>query len=163
MTSIFQVISLSEATTIKRKDGTEAIKQTIVLRELGSKYADTYLASYIAAYPIHYTKGKLVVAALSFQVRDTYQDIYVQDISLISTMADSPAPIGAGAAAPMGASASAAAPLGASASAAAAMGASASAAAAAPMGASASATGAIPPLPTIPGLPGSINPPKAPF
>ena len=146
MTSIFQVISLSEATTIKRKDGTEAIKQTIVLRELGSKYADTYLASYIAAYPIHYTKGKLVVAALSFQVRDTYQDIYVQDISLISTMADSPAPmgatpIGAGAAAPMGASASAAAP----------------------MGASASATGAIPPLPTIPGLPGSITPSNAPF
>ena len=142
MTSIFQVISLSEATTIKRKDGTEAIKQTIVLRELGSKYADTYLASYIAAYPIHYTKGKLVVAALSFQVRDTYQDIYVQDISLISTMADSPAPIGA---APMGASASAAAaPIG-----------------AAPSGAS--ATGAIPPLPTIPGLPGSINPHQAPF
>ena len=105
MTSIFQVISLSEATTIKRKDGTEAIKQTIVLRELGSKYADTYLASYIAAYPIHYTKGKLVVAALSFQVRDTYQDIYVQDISLISTMADSPAPMGA---VPSGASASAA-------------------------------------------------------
>ena len=133
MTSIFQVISLSEATTIKRKDGTEAIKQTIVLRELGSKYADTYLASYIAAYPIHYTKGKLVVAALSFQVRDTYQDIYVQDISLISTMADSPAPMGASAAA-------------------------------APMGASASAaTGAIPPLPTIPGLPGSINPHQAPF
>ena len=131
MTSIFQVISLSEATTIKRKDGTEAIKQTIVLRELGSKYADTYLASYIAAYPIHYTKGKLVVAALSFQVRDTYQDIYVQDISLISTMADSPAPMGA---APVGA---------------------------APMGAS--ATGAIPPLPTIPGLPGSINPHQAPF
>ena len=131
MTSIFQVISLSEATTIKRKDGTEAIKQTIVLRELGNKYADTYLASYIAAYPIHYTKGKLVVAALSFQVRDTYQDIYVQDISLISTMADSPAPMGA---APVGA---------------------------APMGAS--ATGAIPPLPTIPGLPGSINPSKAPF
>lgn len=149
MTSIFQVISLSEATTIKRKDGTEAIKQTIVLRELGSKYADTYLASYIAAYPIHYTKGKLVVAALSFQVRDTYQDIYVQDISLISTMADSPAPIGASAAAPMGASASAsAAPMGASAS-------------AAPSGAS--ATGAIPPLPTIPGLPGSINPHQAPF
>ena len=142
MTSIFQVISLSEATTIKRKDGTEAIKQTIVLRELGSKYADTYLASYIAAYPIHYTKGKLVVAALSFQVRDTYQDIYVQDISLISTMADSPAPMGA---APMGASATAAAaPIG-----------------AAPMGAS--AAGAIPPLPTIPGLPGSINPHQAPF
>ena len=141
MTSIFQVISLSEATTIKRKDGTEAIKQTIVLRELGSKYADTYLASYIAAYPIHYTKGKLVVAALSFQVRDTYQDIYVQDISLISTMADSPAPMGA---APMGASASASA--------------------AAPSGASASAaTGSIPPLPTIPGLPGSINPHQAPF
>ena len=123
MTSIFQVISLSEATTIKRKDGTEAIKQTIVLRELGSKYADTYLASYIAAYPIHYTKGKLVVAALSFQVRDTYQDIYVQDISLISTMADSPSP----------------------------------------MGTAPSATGAIPPLPTIPGLPGSINPHQAPF
>ena len=140
MTSIFQVISLSEATTIKRKDGTEAIKQTIVLRELGSKYADTYLASYIAAYPIHYTKGKLVVAALSFQVRDTYQDIYVQDISLISTMADSPSPKGA---VPMGASATAA-PIG-----------------AAPMGAS--ATGAIPPLPTIPGLPGSINPHQAPF
>ena len=137
MTSIFQVISLSEATTIKRKDGTEAIKQTIVLRELGSKYADTYLASYIAAYPIHYTKGKLVVAALSFQVRDTYQDIYVQDISLISTMADSPSPIGASATA-------AAAPIG-----------------AAPSGAS--ATGAIPPLPTIPGLPGSINPHQAPF
>ena len=137
MTSIFQVISLSEATTIKRKDGSEAIKQTIVLRELGSKYADTYLASYIAAYPIHYTKGKLVVAALSFQVRDTYQDIYVQDISLISTMADSPAPIGASAAAPIGAGA------------------------AAPMGAS--AAGAIPPLPTIPGLPGSINPHQAPF
>ena len=146
MTSIFQVISLSEATTIKRKDGTEAIKQTIVLRELGSKYADTYLASYIAAYPIHYTKGKLVVAALSFQVRDTYQDIYVQDISLISTMADSPAPMGASAsaaAAPSGASATAA-PIG-----------------AAPMGAS--ATGTIPPLPTIPGLPGSINPHQAPF
>ena len=140
MTSIFQVISLSEATTIKRKDGTEAIKQTIVLRELGSKYADTYLASYIAAYPIHYTKGKLVVAALSFQVRDTYQDIYVQDISLISTMADSPSPMGASASA-------AAAPKG-----------------AAPSGASASAaTGAIPPLPTIPGLPGSINPHQAPF
>ena len=139
MTSIFQVISLSEATTIKRKDGTEAIKQTIVLRELGSKYADTYLASYIAAYPIHYTKGKLVVAALSFQVRDTYQDIYVQDISLISTMADSPSPKGAApmGTAPMGASASAAAP---------------------PSG-----SGAIPPLPTIPGLPGSINPHQAPF
>ena len=153
MTSIFQVISLSEATTIKRKDGTEAIKQTIVLRELGSKYADTYLASYIAAYPIHYTKGKLVVAALSFQVRDTYQDIYVQDISLISTMADSPSPKGA---APMGT-----APMGASASAAAAP---IGAAAAAPSGASASAaTGAIPPLPTIPGLPGSINPHQAPF
>ena len=146
MTSIFQVISLSEATTIKRKDGTEAIKQTIVLRELGSKYADTYLASYIAAYPIHYTKGKLVVAALSFQVRDTYQDIYVQDISLISTMADSPSPMGAAASA-----SAAAAPIGAS-------------AAAPPSGASASAaTGAIPPLPTIPGLPGSINPHQAPF
>ena len=139
MTSIFQVISLSEATTIKRKDGTEAIKQTIVLRELGSKYADTYLASYIAAYLIHYTKGKLVVAALSFQVRDTYQDIYVQDISLISTMADSPSPMGAAASA-----SAAAAPIG-----------------AAPMGAS--ATGAIPPLPTIPGLPDSINPHQAPF
>ena len=139
MTSIFQVISLSEATTIKRKDGTEAIKQTIVLRELGSKYADTYLASYIAAYPIHYTKGKLVVAALSFQVRDTYQDIYVQDISLISTMADSPAPIAASASASAAAAPKGAAPLG------------------------AGAPGAIPPLPTIPGLPGSINPPKAPF
>ena len=136
MTSIFQVISLSEATTIKRKDGTEAIKQTIVLRELGSKYADTYLASYIAAYPIHYTKGKLVVAALSFQVRDTYQDIYVQDISLISTMADSPSPMGAAASA---------------------------SAAAAPIGAAAAAPSAIPPLPTIPGLPGSINPHQAPF
>ena len=142
MTSIFQVISLSEATTIKRKDGTEAIKQTIVLRELGSKYADTYLASYIAAYPIHYTKGKLVVAALSFQVRDTYQDIYVQDISLISTMADSPSPMGAAASA-----SAAAAPIG--------------AAAAAPSGAA--APGASPPLPTSPGLPGSINPHQAPF
>ena len=142
MTSIFQVISLSEATTIKRKDGTEAIKQTIVLRELGSKYADTYLASYIAAYPIHYTKGKLVVAALSFQVRDTYQDIYVQDISLISTMADSPSPMGAAASA-----SAAAAPIGAP--------------AAAPSGAA--AAGAIPPLRTIPGLPGSINPHQAPF
>ena len=156
MTSIFQVISLSEATNIKRKDGTEAIKQTIVLRELGSKYADTYLASYIAAYPIHYTKGKLVVAALSFQVRDTYQDIYVQDISLISTMADSPA--SAAAAAPMGAVPMGAAPMGASASAAAAP---IGAAAAAPSGAA--AAGAIPPLPTIPGLPGSINPHQAPF
>ena len=82
MQNIFKIVSQTEAVTINTQNG-QMQKTTLVMQEVGGKYADTFVAALIGNQ-VKFFKGDIVWAALRFSCRDyngnTYQDITIQDI-----------------------------------------------------------------------------------
>ena len=82
MQNIFKIVSQTEAVTINTQNG-QMQKTTLVMQEVGGKYADTFVAALIGNQT-KFFKGDIVWASLRFSCRDyngnTYQDITVQDI-----------------------------------------------------------------------------------
>lgn len=107
MTQILEVVSVSEAQQISRRDGTPAVKQTLLLRNPGGEYEDAYLCIHMGDKAVAVEPGKLVAANLRFQVREAiisgvstddgkpqvrqYQDIYLKSLRIIASIAATPA------------------------------------------------------------------------
>lgn len=87
MKQIFKVVSQGETITIpsQKTDSGQTYKSTIVLQEIGSKFADAYAATMLGnTAKMRFNDGDIVVAALRFAVHEhneqVYQDVVVDDI-----------------------------------------------------------------------------------
>lgn len=102
MTNLFELVSLGETQHITRRDGTEAVRQTVVLRELGGEHQDSFLATWFGQGPLILDPGMVVAASLRFQVREVlvsgtatasgqaeerqFQDIYIRDLRRVAAL-----------------------------------------------------------------------------
>jgi len=82
-TSIYKVLSHSEAQTITKADGSTIQKSTVVLQELGGQYQDSFAAA-LLGNQIRFYSNDLVAANLRFQEREYngnhYQDVTITEI-----------------------------------------------------------------------------------
>lgn len=82
MKTLFKVESQTEPVTINTQNG-QVEKSTIVMRELGGKYENSFVAALIGNQ-IKVRPGDYVWASLRFSAREyngtMYQDITIQDI-----------------------------------------------------------------------------------
>lgn len=81
MKSIYKIVFVADPYEITKKDGTKCQKQTITLRELGGKWEDQFVASWLNEKPIHLNEGATIAASLRFSAR-TYEGQDYQDITL---------------------------------------------------------------------------------
>lgn len=85
MTHIFKVVAQQEPFTVTKQDGSTLQKCQLVLQELGSKYADSYVCTLLSnAALCKYYPGDIVIATLRFQHSEYqgkwYNEITVQEI-----------------------------------------------------------------------------------
>ena len=87
MKHLFRVINQSEPQQVpsQKAEGGQVTKSTIVLQELGGKYANTYQCTIFGnAALCRWTPGEVVFASLRFEVREyngnNYQDIIANEI-----------------------------------------------------------------------------------
>lgn len=81
----YRIITQTPPTTVKRQDGTETQKCSLVMQELGGKYANSYVATLLGNLAkLQFKQNDIVVAALRFTHREYngayYMDCMVQDI-----------------------------------------------------------------------------------
>ena len=81
MTSVYKINFVGDALTITKKDGGILYKQTITLSELGGKYDNQYVATYLSSAPCRLHEGTMIAGALSFKVH-TFEGVSYQDILL---------------------------------------------------------------------------------
>jgi hypothetical protein len=87
MKHFFRVMAQSDTFAVpsQKAEGGQISKCNIVLRELGGKYENSYVATMLGEQAnIRFAKDELVAAALRFSTREyngqVYQDIVVNDI-----------------------------------------------------------------------------------
>lgn len=92
MTNFFKVVQQGQVFSVpsSKNDSGQTLKCNLVLRELGSNYADQYIGALLGnAAECKFYSGDLVVATLRFSTRDhngsTYQDILITDIVKIKS------------------------------------------------------------------------------
>lgn len=71
MKSIFRIVSISEPQNIQKADGSELIKQQLVLREQGGQYEDAYLVTHLGQEPLKLKEGMCIAASLRFRVNES--------------------------------------------------------------------------------------------
>ena len=71
MKAIFRIVSLSEPQTITKSDGSNLIKQQLVLREQGGQYEDAYLVTHLGQEPLRLKEGMCIAASLRFRVNES--------------------------------------------------------------------------------------------
>lgn len=90
MKSILKVVAQTATQQVKRQDGTNTQKCTLVLQEVGGKYDNSYVATLLGnmASCVFYP-GDVVFASLRFQHREYngqfYMDCVVQEIIKLHT------------------------------------------------------------------------------
>ena len=87
MKHFFRVMAQSDTFAVpsQKAEGGQISKCNIVLRELGGKYENSYVATMLGEQAnMRFAKDELVAAALRFSTREyngqTYQDIVVSEI-----------------------------------------------------------------------------------
>ena len=85
MKQVFRVVQQTQAVSVQRQDGTQTQKCSLVLQELGGKYANSYVATLLGNLAqLQFKQNDIVVAALRFTHREYngayYMDCMVQDI-----------------------------------------------------------------------------------
>jgi len=87
MAGIYKIVFVGDPYAITKKDGTSCQKQTITLRELGGKYENQFVASWLGERPVVLNVGATIVGALRFSVRtyegQDYQDILLQEYVVV--------------------------------------------------------------------------------
>ena len=85
--NFYRVLAQSETSTVpsQKAEGGQLSKCNIVLRELGGKYENSYVATVLGEQAkMRFAKDELVVASLRFSTREyngqVYQDIVVNEI-----------------------------------------------------------------------------------
>lgn len=84
MKALFRVITKTDAISVTKQDGTQILKATIVLQEVGGKYEDSFAATMLGnAATLLLYPGDVVWASLRFCSREyqgqQYQDVTLQD------------------------------------------------------------------------------------
>lgn len=90
MKTVFKVVAQTTAAPVKKQDGTQTQKSTIVLQELGGKYENSFAATLLGNMAsLKFCLNDTVFAALRFQHREYngqyYMDCTVQDIIKFNT------------------------------------------------------------------------------
>ena len=87
MKKFFRIVAQSETFAVpsQKAEGGQTSKCNIVLRELGGKYENSYVATILGEQAkMRFAQNDLVVAALRFSTREyngqVYQDIVVNEI-----------------------------------------------------------------------------------
>lgn len=70
MNGIYRIVSVCEAQTIQKSDGSELVKQQLVIREQGGQYEDAFLVTWLGQEPLNITKGMCIAAAIRFRVNE---------------------------------------------------------------------------------------------
>ena len=70
MKSFFRVVSISEPQVITKSDGSQLIKQQLVLREYGGQYEDSYVATWFGRGPLGLSAGMGIAASIRFRVKE---------------------------------------------------------------------------------------------
>ena len=90
-TDFYRVLAQSETSTVpsQKAEGGQLSKCNIVLRELGGKYENSYVATVLGEQArMRFVKDELVTASLRFSTREyngqVYQDIVVNEIVKLS-------------------------------------------------------------------------------
>ena len=78
MKTILKVVAQTTKQVVKRQDGTDTQKCTLVLQEVGGKYENAYAATLLGnmASCVFYP-GDVVFASLRFTTREHNQQIYM--------------------------------------------------------------------------------------
>lgn len=96
MKNIFRIVNVCEPQTITKSDGSQMIKQQLVLREQGGPYEDAYLVTWLGNEPLtHLTQGMCIAASVRMRVSEGvystgdvpetryYQDAVLQEYSCL--------------------------------------------------------------------------------
>lgn len=70
MKNIFRIVSISEPQVIQKNDGTELVKQQLVLREQGGQYEDNYLVTHFGQEALRIKSGMCIAASVRFRVNE---------------------------------------------------------------------------------------------
>jgi hypothetical protein len=95
MKNIFRIVNVCEPQTITRNDGSELIKQQLVVREQGGPYEDAYLVTWFGNEPLKLSQGMCIAASIRMRVSEGtyatedvpetryYQDAVLQEYSCL--------------------------------------------------------------------------------
>lgn len=82
MNQFFRVVAQTEPATIQKQDGSNILKSTIVLQEIGGRFESSYACSLLGnAASGQFYPGDLVLASLRFSTHE-HQGVYYQDITV---------------------------------------------------------------------------------
>ena len=70
MKNIFRIVNIGEAQVIQKSDGTELVKQQLVLREQGGQYEDAYLVTWLGQEALKLTQGMCIAASVRMRVSE---------------------------------------------------------------------------------------------
>lgn len=70
MKNIFRIVNVCEPQTITKSDGTQMIKQQLVLREQGGPYEDAYLVTWLGTDPLKLSQGMCIAASIRMRVNE---------------------------------------------------------------------------------------------
>ena len=95
MKNIFRIVNVGEPQTITKSDGTQMIKQQLVIREQGGPYEDAYLVTWLGNEPLKLSQGMCIAASVRMRVSEGvystgdvpetryYQDAVLQEYSCL--------------------------------------------------------------------------------
>ena len=70
MKNIFRIVTVCEPQKITKNDGSELIKQQLVIREQGGPYEDAYLVTWFGQEAIRLTQGMCIAASIRMRVNE---------------------------------------------------------------------------------------------
>jgi len=70
MRSVYRIVNICEPQTITKNDGSEMIKQQLVVREQGGQYEDAYLVTWFGNEPLKLTQGMCIAASIRMRVNE---------------------------------------------------------------------------------------------
>lgn len=70
MKNIFRIVTVGEPQKITKNDGSELIKQQLVIREQGGPYEDAYLVTWFGQEALRLTQGMCIAASIRMRVNE---------------------------------------------------------------------------------------------
>lgn len=70
MKNIFRIVTVCEPQKITKNDGSELIKQQLVIREQGGPYEDAYLVTWFGQETLRLTQGMCIAASIRMRVNE---------------------------------------------------------------------------------------------
>lgn len=71
MKGIYRIVSLCEPQNIQKSDGTQLVKQQLVIREQGSQYEDAYLVTHLGQEPLRLKEGMCIATSVRLRVNES--------------------------------------------------------------------------------------------